>query len=930
MVAQYLIPQSAPEVILELIQLFKSPYLKQIRQEYSDAFDDTRSWVDPGGYRLSDRLWKQKAHVRQWIDQEIRFALENGTDAMELADRLETALYPHLQPVRDANGKIIDTGAKGVLTRTPRNGPGSYAARRLARTEITRAFGQAVDTSAEALGLDVRWRLSNRHPKVDICDENASGSSDGKPMGVYTVKECPQYPAHPHCLCTKSTYDDRSDDDVLAYIRQKYDIPAGPLPPPLPPVKKKPGPPKGYKYPQGAKKPGPKPKIQGPALLSDQEVAAYASRADKIQAAAAKKAQIKAKKQATWAAKKKAAEEASAKKAAADLAAKQAAMKAKAATSDLQAAAAKKAAMQKKLQEEAAKKAAAEAAAKKLQEEAAAKAAADLAAKKAAIKAKKQATWQAKKDAAAKKAAEDAAAKAAADAAAKAAADLAAKKAAAKAKKQATWAAKKQAKAQADLQAAIDAQKASAQAAQAATQAAQKAQKVAAAATPPPISGILPSGVTAPKSALGTPPSWKKQGLDPNAPVTTKKPGTFSEADAITWIDDSEIKEILYYKGGYNATPALKSSGINFNKTKPELGDPDFRGAGLKASNLPTGSPNEVKLVVRSKSPLQGTGSQLEAEISSWNLNTAGLTPAQASEAIRLEALARGYDSIVEILPSGSRNVYVIRQDNYRIVQDPVPAYTPPPSTPSYGSYKPQPAKVQTPTPGPVAWQVDASNSKVYTDAQIKNKYAADKKELANVPYGVKARDDRQNYKGSAYIEQNRHLRFGHPQGRSGYGQPLPPSWDTSYIADMDTFFDGRYKLEGEAHLWRGTKHSPGDTDPEIVNAKPGDILWDPAFLSTSYNSGIADSFKGGYSGKDTVLYRITAPAGAPYIPLDALGITEQELVFPRGTRMVVTNVDKRPRNGGGTAYTLDVTLAPATPETTKPKVPTKLRGGTP
>ena len=198
------------------------------RRHASEILDGTRSWVDPRGYRLSDRLWNTRESARRAIDDRIREALLRGEDALDVADQLERWLHPGLQPTRNASGFVVADARPGlpgspVLTWSPRGQyPGSYSTRRLMRTEITRVAGQETDEIARDLDLYVEWLLSPRHPETDNCDNNASGSSRGMPQGVYTVDECPSYPDHPHCLCTKTTYDPRTDDEILADLRGTY------------------------------------------------------------------------------------------------------------------------------------------------------------------------------------------------------------------------------------------------------------------------------------------------------------------------------------------------------------------------------------------------------------------------------------------------------------------------------------------------------------------------------------------------------------------------------------------------------------------------------------------------------------------------------------------------------------------------------------
>lgn len=162
-------------------------------QAGADAFDDTARWVDPNHRRFSDRLWRAKHSDRAAIDRILREAIVSGDDPLLAAERLERYLTPAGQRVttelpRPASGRDEATG--------------NYAARRLARTEVTRAFGQATIQAAELnpFVVGVKWNLSARHPKSDPCDENARRSSRGMDRGVYLTREAPRYPEHPQCF----------------------------------------------------------------------------------------------------------------------------------------------------------------------------------------------------------------------------------------------------------------------------------------------------------------------------------------------------------------------------------------------------------------------------------------------------------------------------------------------------------------------------------------------------------------------------------------------------------------------------------------------------------------------------------------------------------------------------------------------------------
>lgn len=208
--------------VAELVRVHGSAAARASRIVRSLGWDDTRTWVDPNGYRLSDRIWQQRQVVRSRIDSRIRVGIARGDDAIDIARDLERFLNPSLAPRRTVLGRIIKkNAAPGSLAGTPRGGTGSYPARRLARTEVTRAHGQATTKVAERIGSMLKWRLSARHPKEDICDEYA-GRDEGFGPGVYSPRSLPSYPPHPQCICTISTHVVETDDELVARLRREF------------------------------------------------------------------------------------------------------------------------------------------------------------------------------------------------------------------------------------------------------------------------------------------------------------------------------------------------------------------------------------------------------------------------------------------------------------------------------------------------------------------------------------------------------------------------------------------------------------------------------------------------------------------------------------------------------------------------------------
>lgn len=159
-------------------------------------------------YRLSDRVWLTSGEVRARIDGLLDYHIQRGTSAVQIANMLVA---------------FLTREAAGITTRKPYGTVGSYAARRLARTEITAAAGRAILNASQnnPYVTGEKWNLSPSHPKIDICDDHASGGPRGD--GVYEKGNFPAYPAHPHCLCYITLEVTASPAEVTRQIRAEID-----------------------------------------------------------------------------------------------------------------------------------------------------------------------------------------------------------------------------------------------------------------------------------------------------------------------------------------------------------------------------------------------------------------------------------------------------------------------------------------------------------------------------------------------------------------------------------------------------------------------------------------------------------------------------------------------------------------------------------
>jgi hypothetical protein len=126
---------------------------------------------------LSQRVYHDFALTSGQVEKTIRAGLVSGLSARELAKDV----YQYISPT------------------TP--GGASYAAMRLARTEINNAFHEQQKKGADRPGVKaVRWHLSGSHKKPDLCNVYASQDVDDLGSGLYESGNVPGKP-HPQCLC---------------------------------------------------------------------------------------------------------------------------------------------------------------------------------------------------------------------------------------------------------------------------------------------------------------------------------------------------------------------------------------------------------------------------------------------------------------------------------------------------------------------------------------------------------------------------------------------------------------------------------------------------------------------------------------------------------------------------------------------------------
>ncbi len=162
------------------------------------------------GLYLSDRIWTKSKRYRENMAEIIQDAVAEGQDCVKTARMFE---------------KYVKTGKKTLAKQYPNmmKRMGSrvsedicYEALRLARTEMTAAYGEATIQSAMVSPScsGVKFILSGSHPKYDICDHICGVDEYGLGIGVYPIDKAPSYPFHPNCLCITLTVNENPSDFV--------------------------------------------------------------------------------------------------------------------------------------------------------------------------------------------------------------------------------------------------------------------------------------------------------------------------------------------------------------------------------------------------------------------------------------------------------------------------------------------------------------------------------------------------------------------------------------------------------------------------------------------------------------------------------------------------------------------------------------------
>lgn len=121
-------------------------------------FEPMHTWKDVRGYKLSDRIWRLTAETERMIDDVMMEGIRTGMGHVKLAKRLEQFLDPERVAIKG-------------------RGDASYNAKRLARTEISRASNQSALLAGRMNPYVDRVdivRSRNGDPKCPTCPQHAT------------------------------------------------------------------------------------------------------------------------------------------------------------------------------------------------------------------------------------------------------------------------------------------------------------------------------------------------------------------------------------------------------------------------------------------------------------------------------------------------------------------------------------------------------------------------------------------------------------------------------------------------------------------------------------------------------------------------------------------------------------------------------------
>jgi hypothetical protein len=189
--AAALAEQQVEQVLFRALGTAVPDELLEAQRQFAKATVQTYLARGENGIGLSERVYRSRQLSNGIVDRAVNREILLGNSWQQFARNIVPLIHP------DTPGGV------------------SYAAKRLARTELNNAF----HTTNKKMAAEnpwvtgQKWNRSRSHPKRDKCDDLAEGHSRGEKPGVYTIGQVPSKP-HPQCLCYL-TEEVVSEDDFL-------------------------------------------------------------------------------------------------------------------------------------------------------------------------------------------------------------------------------------------------------------------------------------------------------------------------------------------------------------------------------------------------------------------------------------------------------------------------------------------------------------------------------------------------------------------------------------------------------------------------------------------------------------------------------------------------------------------------------------------
>jgi hypothetical protein len=192
--------EGAEDALLRVFKKFgvnREPYLSWFREQAKQGVANVLAKAK-NGIPLSRAVYKTQALATGLVDRTVSRGLLLGHNAKDVAKSVRHLIDPNV--------------AGGV----------SYAAFRLARTEINHAYqtSQAERYQGQPWIVGMKWNLSKSHPKPDICNKLVVRNAYNLGDGVYPVGKRPD--SHPNCLCYQTPEDIGEDAFIDNFLAGDY------------------------------------------------------------------------------------------------------------------------------------------------------------------------------------------------------------------------------------------------------------------------------------------------------------------------------------------------------------------------------------------------------------------------------------------------------------------------------------------------------------------------------------------------------------------------------------------------------------------------------------------------------------------------------------------------------------------------------------